>query len=171
MPFPGSFLTARLRAERLQPEHTGEVHRMHQDPVQMAMLGGIRDVAQTADYMERNLRHWAEHGFGLWLLWETLDNRVVGRALLRHLWVDERDEIEVGYSFYPAVWGRGLASEITAACLVHARERLRVPSVVALTTPANERSQRVLRRAGMAFEREIDHVGERHALFRTAPGW
>ncbi|MGH7427283.1 MAG: GNAT family N-acetyltransferase [Gemmatimonadales bacterium] len=33
----------------------------------------------------------------------------IGRAVLRHLLVEGVDEVEVGYSFYPAYWGRGLA--------------------------------------------------------------
>lgn len=167
--FPDSFTTARLRAERLRPEHTAEIHRMHQDAEQMAMLGGIRDEAQTAAYMERNLKHWDEHGFGLWLLRSASDGRVAGRALLRHLTLDGADEVEVGYSFYPAYWGVGLATEIASACLVHGRESLGLSSVVALTKPANIPSQRVMTKIGMVFEREFDHETIPHVLFRTAP--
>src|SRR2546426_8727219 len=43
MPFPDSFATARLRAERLTPEHFAELRRMDRDPEFKAMLSGPRD--------------------------------------------------------------------------------------------------------------------------------
>src|SRR2546428_750725 len=61
MPFPDSFATARLRAERLTPEHFAELRRMDRDPEFMAMLGGPRDDAQTAAYLARNLQHWTDY--------------------------------------------------------------------------------------------------------------
>jgi RimJ/RimL family protein N-acetyltransferase len=44
---------------------------------------------------------------------------------------------------------------------------LGLQSVVAITLPANRASQRVLLKAGMVYQREINHEGLRHLLFRT----
>lgn len=140
---------------------------MHGDPDQMAMLGGIRDEAQTLAYLERNLRHWTEYGFGLWILRDGEQNRVVGRALLRHLLLEDIDEVEVGYSFHPEFWGRGLATEIASACLAHGRKELGLPSIVALTLPGNLPSQRVLTKVGLVYERDVSHDGLLHVLYRT----
>ncbi len=133
----------------------------------MALLGGVRDEAETATYMERNLLHWARYGFGLWLLHDGAGNDVVGRVLLRTLTLDGVDEIEVGYSLFPAYWGRGLATEAASACLLHAEHALGATSVVAVTRPENVGSQRVLEKIGMHFERALDHGGVPHVLFRT----
>jgi RimJ/RimL family protein N-acetyltransferase len=166
MAFPDSFATLRLHAERLRIGHTDDIHRMHQDAEQMAMLGGIRNDAQTALYMTRNLAHWDTYQFGMWVLRDTHDNRVAGRAMLRHLDIGGADEIETGYSLFPEYWGRGLATEIAAACVKHARTALRVPSVVALTRADHIRSQRVMTKIGMVFDCEIEHGGLPHVLFR-----
>lgn len=171
MPFPTDFLTERLQAERLRPEHVTEIHRMQADPEQMALLGGARTEAETSAYMEKNLRHWEEHGFGTWLLRERASGSVVGRAVLRHLLLEDIDEIEVGYGFHQAWWGRGLAQEITRACLGYARDPIGARSVVALTHPFNARSHRVLERTGFRLEREIEQEGVRHCLFRTHSLW
>lgn len=171
MALPASFATARLIAERLREEHTAEIHRMHRDAVQMATLGGVRSEAETAAYMARNLEHWTRYGFGVWMMRDRLDGRVAGRALLRHLLVEGTDEIEVGYSFYPAYWGQGLAAEAAGACLDLGRQSLDVGSVVAVTLPDNARSQRVMHKIGMVFERAVDHAGLPHVLFRTQPSW
>ncbi len=168
---PRTFLTPRLLAEALRPEDEASVHRMHRDAKQMAFLGGVRDEAQTSAYMERNLEHWERYGFGLWLLRERAarsESPAIGRVLLRHLAVEGRDEIEVGYSLSPACWGAGLATEAAAACLALARDLLMVDSVVALTAPDNLQSHRVLGKVGMVLEREIVHEGSPLALFRTS---
>ncbi len=168
MPFPESFATGRLVAERLRPEHEVDIHRMHQDAEQMAMLGGIRGEAQTSAYMMRNLQHWTDFGFGLWLLRDAGNGRVAGRALLRHVLIEGTDEIEVGYSFFPEFWGRGLATEIAGACLTHGRHALGFTSMVALTVPHNTGSRRVMEKVGMRFERDVVFFGIPHVLYRTS---
>ncbi len=170
MPFPESFTTARLRAERLTAAHAAEVQRMHSDSAVMAHLGGVRNAEQTAAYLARNLRHWADYGFGLWILREAGGRDPVGRAVLRHIAIDGIDEVEVGYGFYPAYWGRGLATEVTAACLALGRRHLRLTSIVALTSPDNLASQQVLRKAGLVHERDLVHDGFPSSLFRTRDG-
>ena len=172
MPFPDDFATARLVAVRLRPEHYADLLRMHADPVQMDLLGGVRDAAQTTAYLEKNLAHWDAHGFGAWMLRDAASGRIVGRAILRHLDVDGVDEVEVGYSLDPAFWGRGLATEIAAACLARAREDLNLTTVVAVTLPHNVRSRRVLEKVGMTYDRDWMHADLPHVLYRVrfSPG-
>jgi [ribosomal protein S5]-alanine N-acetyltransferase len=165
--FPDSFTTARLHAERLTESHWVELHRMHQDPVAMAHLGGVRDAAWTTSYLERNLEHWERYGFGLWILRESHTHEPVGRAVLRHLLVDEQDEVEVGYGFYEPYWGCGLATEITRACLRVGYDVLRLSTLVAVTNPDNRASQHVLDKCGLKFDRLVTMEGAPQWLFRT----
>lgn len=162
-----SFSTPRLLAERLTPAHLPEVRRMDQNEGFMAHLGGVRDEAATLAYLERNLAHWATYGFGLWMLRDPARATPIGRAVLRHLDVEGVDEVEVGYGFYPEYWGRGLATEAAGACVRIGRARLGLRSVVAVTLPTHAASQRVMVKAGLAYEREIVHEGLPHVLFRT----
>lgn len=167
-----SFTTARLTAERLTPEHRDEIARMHQDARTMALLGGVRDDEKSRDYLERNLAHWDRYGYGLWILRDRTSGEMIGRGLLRHLDVEGQDDIETGYAFYPAWWGRGLATEIARKCVDLGFETLNAPSIVGLTTPANTASQHVLRKVGMVHDRELDHAGIPHVLLRiTREDW
>ena len=166
MPFPESFTTARLQAERLTPSHLEEIQRMLRDPVVMAHLGGVREDERIARYLAYNLGHWAEYGFGLWILRELGGGEPIGRAVLRHLSVEGVDEVEVGYAFYPPYWGRGLATEVTHACVDLGRRHLGLATIVAITSPANLASQHVLRKAGLVREREFLHEGTPSLLFR-----
>lgn len=163
---PETFTTGRLRAERLTAAHWPEIHRMHLDPKVMAHLGGVKTEKQTAEYFDRNLRHWDQYGHGLWVLHERTGDEVIGRAVLRHLLVEDVDEIEVGYAFYPAFWGRGLATEVTAACIGYARDALKLKTIVAITAPANIASQRVLLKNGLVYDHEATIAKVVWSLFR-----
>ena len=162
-----NFSTARLSAERLTADHLPEVQRMHRDAIVMAHLGGVRDDAQTVTYLARNLKHWDDYGFGLWILRELGGGEPVGRAVLRHLLVEGVDEVEVGYAFYPPFWGRGLATEVATACLELGRRQLGLTTIVAVTSPDNLASQHVLEKVGLVYERDFMHEGARSSLFRT----
>ena len=162
-----AFRTARLHAERLLPTHLPDLIRMHTDPLHMATLGGVRDDVWTMAYLERNLAHWATFGFGLWMLRLEPAGPVMGRGLLRHLDVDGTDEVEIGYSFEPAYWGRGFATEIAAASLSIGRDRFGFSTMVALTLPTNAASRHVLEKAGLQYDRDVLHAGLPHVLYRT----
>jgi RimJ/RimL family protein N-acetyltransferase len=132
----------------------------------MALLGGLRDTAGTVAYLEMNVKHWADHGFGMWMLRDAKTSAVIGRAILRHLDVEGTDEVEVGYGFLPEYWGRGLATEIARACVRIGFDQLGLRSLVAITTRANLASQHVMTKAGLVYERDVVHAGVPHLLFR-----
>ena len=164
---PATFSLRRLFAERLTDAHLPFLRRMDNNTEMMASLGGIRGDAETKAYLERNLAHWAQHGFGIWILRDPMSGRVMGRAGLRHLALEADDEVELAYALLPEYWGRGLATDAARACVTIGREWLGLPSVVGLTTPDNLASQRVLLKASLMPEREVVYAGREHILFRT----
>ena len=68
-------------------------------------------------------------------------------------------ECELGYTFDPAVWGQGFATE--AACCVrdYARDVLRRPYAISAILPQNARSRRVAERCGARAAGQMDVVG------------
>ena len=162
------FTTSRLRAERLREDHWSEVRRMHTDPIVMAQLGGVKTEAESRDYLTRNLEHWAQHGFGLWIVYALTGQEPIGRAVLRRLPLGtEPVDVEVGYGFYEPWWGKGLATELTLALLGLGFHSLPCDSIVAVTSPGNAASQHVLSKCGLTHERDIDLGGSTMCLFRT----
>ena len=87
--------------------------------------------------------------------------------MLRHLLIGDADEVEVGYGFYEPFWGQGLATEVTRACVRFGVEILRLDRIVAITSPGNLASQRVLTKCGLAYQRDTDVDGQVMALFQT----
>jgi len=161
-----SFSTARVRAERLTTAHFADIRAMDRDAKYMALLGGPRSQAETRAYMAKNLRHWDEHGFGLWILRDSA-GQVAGRCVLRHLDVDGTDEVELGYGLHTQYWGRGLATEVAKELLRLGLDDVRRPWIVAITRHDNLASQRVLEKTGLVYEREVEHDGVPHLLYRS----
>ncbi len=162
---PEHFETERLRAYRLRPGHFALLLAMHQDPITMATLGGVRSEEQTRDYMQRFLEHWQENGFGMWLLYDR-DQHFVGRTALRRMELDGQMEVEVGCALLAPFWNKGLASEIVRALVELAFLRLGLPNVVGFALPSNVASIRILQKLGFRYEKDIVHADRRHVLYR-----
>jgi RimJ/RimL family protein N-acetyltransferase len=162
---PEQFTTLRLAATRLHARDLADLCVLHRDPRVMATLGGIRTDAQTLEYLDRGVAHWERHGFGLWTLRST-QGAFMGRAAIRHVLVDDQDEIEIAYALAADAWGRGIATEIASALLGVAFDRLRLPDVTAITTTDNRASQRVLEKVGLTLERSLVFLGAPCVLYR-----
>ena len=68
-------------------------------------------------------------------------------------------ESELGYTFDPAVWGQGLATEAACGVRDYARDVLRRPYAIAAIFPQNVRSRRVSQRGGARFDGQMEVVG------------
>jgi RimJ/RimL family protein N-acetyltransferase len=115
---------------------------------------GEQTLRKTKQYLAVNLDHWQQHGYGLWIVRDA-DGIFAGRAGIRHLTIEKKDEIELAYSLMPTFWGRGLAPEIATALSKIAFERLDIPEIVAFTLSDNWASQRVREKVGFQFERTL----------------
>jgi ribosomal-protein-alanine N-acetyltransferase len=161
--------TVRLVCARLRPEHLPELFRLACDPRVAAWNRADsrppseRDVAGS---LAVKVAHWERYGFGQWLLRDRLAREMVGQGGLQHTRVGGEDEVEVGYAIVPGRWGQGLATEMTQAALTVAFGELGLTDVVAFTLPHNVASRRVMEKAGFAFERDIEHAGLPHVLYR-----
>ncbi len=158
--------TERLIAERFRPDHFDLLCQIHRNPAVMTTLGGVRSDETTRQNLQDYITHWETHGFGLWLLRDRANGALAGRAGLKGINVGGNWEIELGYTFLPDYWGRGLATEIAAASLDVGFERLGLENLVCFTLTTNLASKRVMEKVGFVFEREIVHTGEATLLYR-----
>ncbi|HTU90529.1 MAG TPA: GNAT family N-acetyltransferase [Gemmataceae bacterium] len=159
-------LTPRLLLHRMTADDLEDLTRMHLDPRVMATLGGVRSPEQTRDWLERQIGHWERCGFGLWMARERQTGQLTGRGGLHHVEIDGRDEIEVGYSFLPDFWGRGLATELACESIRVAFTMLNLPEIVCFTLTTNRASQRVMQKASFCYERDLVYKDLPHVLYR-----
>jgi ribosomal-protein-alanine N-acetyltransferase len=164
-----SVTTKRLVGSRLSIADLDILYGMHRDPVVMATLGGIRPPGQTRAFLAKNLRHWQQHGFGLWIFRDKVDGGFVGRGGLRHVTLQGCPDVEISYALIAACWGKGFATEIATASVELAAQR-GMPSLVAFTLPDNHGSLRVMEKLAFRYERDILWAGMRHVLYRRHGG-
>lgn len=162
-----TFQTQRMIAERLRETDLGLLRRMHRDPKVMETLGGVRSEAQTLEFLEQNLSHWDEYGYGLWVFRTKKDGRFVGRGGLRNVRMGDSTEVELAYALMAEFWGLGLATEMAQAILTIAFTRLGRTSVIAFSLPSNGASRRVMDKVGCRFERGTTRAGIPHVLYRV----
>ena len=159
------FTTARLSAERLHEDHLADLVALHLDAEVSRYLGGVRTPEVTKAYVATNIAHWDQHGFGLWAL-RAKNGAFAGRAGLRHIPVDDVDEIEIFYAFKREFWGRGLASEMTTVLTDIGLSQLMLPSLIGLVDVGNGASRRVLEKSNYLLERSTNRHGEDVAIYR-----
>ncbi|MFP6630358.1 MAG: GNAT family N-acetyltransferase [Myxococcota bacterium] len=166
---PGSL--DELRTERLllrRPAATdyADLLRMHSDPEVMATLGGVRGEAVTDRYLREMIAHWDSQAFGYWMAHDPETGAFAGRAGLRLMVVAGQPEIELGYGFLSDYWGRGIATEAAAAIVRVGFESVGTRDLVCFTETTNDRSQRVMEKAGFRYEKDFVYADITHRLYR-----
>lgn len=161
----GVLNTTRLRLRELTLDDAPFILTLLNDAGFIEHIGdrGVRSEADAANYIDRGPRaSYAQHGFGLWLV-ELIDSRTpIGMCgVLKR---DALPEPDIGFAFLPEYRSRGYAFEAASAVRDLARGTLRIPRLLAIVSPANVSSMRLLERLGFAFERTIVMPGETQEL-------
>lgn len=129
---------------------------------------GPPTLAQVRSILVRDADHWKRHGWGPWIVRDAATRAMVGRIGIESCTIGGRDEVEVAWMVAADRWGEGLATEMAREAVRAAFEVVGLEDVVAYTLSDNEASQRVMLRLGMTYERDIDHVGLPHVLYRLS---
>ena len=161
-----SFETKRLHTERLQQEHFDFIHQMNRNEQIMAHLGGLRSLQQTSEYMEKNLAHWEQYGYGIWILRQHTTGILTGRGGLRNNVLAGKDEVEIAYGLMPEFWNMGLATEFVEAVVRIGFSEIGLSSLVCTTQPDNIASKRVLEKSDFRYEHDIIYLDKPHLLYR-----
>ena len=153
--------TARLHLRELTADDAPFMLALLNEPSFIEHIGdrGVRTVPDAAAYIERGPRaSYATHGFGLWLVELRETGTPIGICgLLKR---DALPAPDIGFAFLPAYWSRGYAYEAAAAVCEFARGVLSRPRLLAIVSPANGASIRLLERLGFAFQEQIRMPGD-----------
>ncbi len=86
-------------------------------------------------------------GYGRWGCFYKPTGELIGFCGLKYL--PELDEVDIGFRYLPAYWGRGLATEAALACIDFGFDTLRLERIIGLVLEQNVASIRVLEKIGM----------------------
>jgi len=142
---PAVIETDRLRLRRFTLDDAPFVLALVNDPSFKQFIGdkGVRTEDDARAYLQSGpLASYAQFGFGLFLVERKSDGAHVGMCgLLKR---PTLEDVDVGYAFLPAFWHQGYAREAVAATLAYGTRAFGLTRIVAITTPENAASIRVL---------------------------
>lgn len=176
---PVAITTGRLLLRRWQAGDRAPFAALNADPEVMRHFPGRLDRAGSDALVDRLEARWTETGFGFAAVERRADGAFLGLVGLGRMDVPEVPRldgaVEVGWRLARAHWGQGYATEAAGAWIDWAFGPGGRDEVVAITVPANRRSQAVMRRLGMTedaggrFEHPAVPAGSplaEHVLFR-----
>ncbi len=127
------------------------------------LLGSREEARQLM--IDAPLRDYAVHGYGRLACVEKATGNLIGFCGLKN---DAKlGEVDIGYRFLEASWGKGYATESARVVLKHGREVLGLSRIVGVVHPANLASVRVLEKLGLVFEKKARYEpdGEEFDLY------
>jgi RimJ/RimL family protein N-acetyltransferase len=149
--------TTRLNLRWLTADDAPFLLGLLNQPSFIANIGdrGVRTVEAAREYGEKGpIASYHEHGYGLYLVERKDDGAALGLCgLVKRPFLADPD---IGFAYLPDYWSQGYALEAARAVMQHARQTLGIIRVVAIVSPGNEPSIRLLRKLGLQFERMMD---------------
>jgi RimJ/RimL family protein N-acetyltransferase len=162
--------TERLSLRKLSTDDAEFVLELLNEPSFLQYIGdrGVRSLEAAAQYIvNRLVVSYERNGFGLYLV-ELKESRIpIGiSGLVKR---DTLPDADIGFAFLPAYWSKGYAVESAAAVMNYAREVLGLDRILAIASPDNEASAKLLGKIGLRYERLItlSEDAEEVKLFAT----
>ena len=153
--------TERLELRWLTPNDAPMMLAVWNDPAFIRHVGdrGIRSLEQARAALNAGvLRIYADFGYGPYHVMRREDGADLGICgLFRR---DGLDEPDIGFAILPDFCGEGYGFEAAVAVLDHARDALKLSSVIAIVSPGNKPSEGLLEKLGMHFERSLRLPGD-----------
>ena len=148
--------TARLTVRALTTSDAPFIVALLNDPAFIRNIGdrGVRSEADAEAYLTGGpMASYARHNFGLCAV-ELSGSRVpIGICgLLRR---DELPAPDIGFAYLPEYRSRGYAYEAAVAVKRHAHNVLGIDTLLAIVSPDNEPSIRLLEKLGFVYDRQF----------------
>ena len=162
--------TERLILRRLSIDDAEFVLELLNEPSFLRYIGdrGVRNLEDAAQYiLNRLVTSYERNGFGLYLVELKESGIPIGiSGLVKR---DTLPDADIGFAFLPAYWSQGYAFESAAAVMNYARDVLGLNRILAITSPDNESSARLLGKIGLRYERliKLSEDAEEVRLFTT----
>ncbi len=148
--------TDRLVLRLLSVEDAEFILELLNEPSWLRFIGdkGVRTLDDARSYIATGpVAMYERHGFGLYVTERREDGVPMGICgLIKRDWLDD---VDIGFAFLPRYWGRGYAHEAAAAVMDYGRNVLGIGRIVAITSPDNATSARLLEKLGLRFDRMI----------------
>jgi RimJ/RimL family protein N-acetyltransferase len=148
--------TERLLLRHFTVDDSAFILRLLNEPSFIQNVGdkGVRTLEQASSYLlEGPIKSYQIHGHGLYLVMLRESLQSIGMCgLLKR---DQLDDVDLGYAFLPEFWSRGFAYEAASAVLEYGLNVLGRTKTLAIVSPGNAASIKVLKKLGFAFSKFV----------------
>ncbi len=96
---------------------------------------------------------YEKHGFGRLAVELKGENKFIGFTGLKYL--EDMNEVDLGYRFMKEYWGKGIATESARACVNLGFETIGLSKIIAMVLPENRGSIRVIEKLNFEYEKDI----------------
>ncbi|MGD9597764.1 MAG: GNAT family N-acetyltransferase [Steroidobacteraceae bacterium] len=164
--------TSRLTLRLIGAQDAAFILRLLNEPSFLRYIGDrdVRTLDDARAYIEKGpIASYRAHGFGLWLALRRQDGTPIGMCgLLKR---DALADVDIGFAYLPEYWGQGYALEAAVAVMEHGQRALGIPRIVAIVSPDNAASIRLLGKLGLVFGERVDLNGDGRptSLYVPAP--
>ena len=151
--------TDRLILRTWEPADRAEFLRHCNTPAVTRYLGGVQSAEESSAAFERIDAYQRDSGHTFWIVERKSDGALLGFCGLKSVGDEGMPidgEVEIGWRLREDAWGQGYAREAAEAALAWGWKNLGASRIVAITTPGNEPSWRLMERLGMTRRPELD---------------
>ncbi|WP_334093920.1 GNAT family N-acetyltransferase, partial [Helicobacter typhlonius] len=123
------------------------LHKTVSDKETMYAWGQGFSKKQSQEWLDKQLAHYQQYGFGIWAIIEKQSGAIIGNAGLNHTEISLKGKtqkiVEIGYLLHRNFWGKGYGSEVARMCVKYGFETLGLEEVYCLIKEDNKASIKV----------------------------
>ena len=107
-------------------------------------------------------------GYGMWLVFDKVTGKLIGRAGLEHREFEEERgiELELGYLFAPEYQHKGYATEVCEQIIAYAKENTQFEELNCYINSQNIASIKLAERLGFIFLGESKEIGKQMKRYK-----
>lgn len=129
------------------------LHRILSDKKTMYAWGNGFSKKESQEWLEKQLAHYQQYGFGIWAIVEKQSGKIIGNAGLNHTEISLKGKtqkiVEIAYLLHRDFWGKGYGSEAARMCAKYGFETLGLEEVYCLIKEDNLSSLKVAKKLSM----------------------
>ena len=145
--------TERLRVRWLNAGDSAFIFELVNQPSWLQYIGdkSVKTLQDAVRYIENGpVAMYKRAGFGLYMVELREGGEPIGICgLIKR---DALEDVDLGFAFLPRFWRKGYAFESATAVMSYGRKVLGLRRIVAILSPDNYRSSRLLEKLGFSYE-------------------
>lgn len=156
--------TDRLILRHQTLEDAAFILELVNDPSWIRYIGdrGVRTLEDAQGYIQKSIDMYEHLGFGFYLT--ELKDAGIPLGICGLVKRDTLEDIDIGFAFLPRYWGKGYAYEAASAVMTYATATLGLSRIVAINTPDNDASAKLLEKLGLTYINTVQLAGSDEEL-------